>query len=186
MSIDRNTALCLHVSEEHNAGFWVKSLLYYQIKLSDFLSQHGNSHNWARSTTPANHTVGNRFLPTPAFWCATAGGSRGCKFYKTTKIIKFHLPALLMHVLFSLHVLLHWNRHGVKDYRGEEKTNLWPALDELRLPFWWHISFCSTAGTGVIFVSGSISFSTWLRGHLGSGLLFSLLLFFKFCQLFTK
>lgn len=128
----------------------------------------------------------NRFSPTPAFWCATAGGSRGCKFYKTTKIIKFHLPALLMHVLFSLHMLLHWNRHGVKDYRGEEKTNLWPALDELRLPFWWHISFCSTAGTGVILVSGSISFSTWLRGHLGSGLLFSLLLFFKFCQLFTK
>lgn len=78
------------------AGFWVKLLLYYQIKLSDFLSQDGNSHNWARPTTLAKHTAGKRFSPIPTFWCATADWSRGCKIYKTNKIIKFHLPALLM------------------------------------------------------------------------------------------
>lgn len=88
--------LCVSMSPASKAGFWVKSLLYYQIKLSDFLSQHGNRHNWARPTTPAKHTTGKRSSPTPTFWCATADGSRGCKIYKTSKIIKFHLPVLLM------------------------------------------------------------------------------------------
>lgn len=124
---------------------------YYQIKLSDFLSQHGNNHNWARPTTPAKHTAGKRFSPAPTFWWVTADGSRGCKIYKTSKI-KFHFPALLMPLSVK--------QAGAKHYRGEEKPNLRPALDELRLSFRGHISFCSAAGTGVILVSRGISFST--------------------------
>lgn len=136
-----------------------------------------------------NTQLGSRLHPHLHSGMPTADRKRG---YPPVTLLEYHLSPLLMQLPAESRYYLSktprvWDcQMGQHDFTGMKKPYLRPALDELWLSFRRHISFCSTACTGVIFATGGISFSTWFRGYLGSGLLFSLLLLFKFCQLLTK